>query len=115
MVDLIATVQWDLLIEFVSKLFGRTGEGSAGLKLMRLIKVVRLVKAPRLIVTLTKTLTVHTDIVGAFKFFVLVLIVAHILACFFFMVPTLLNCEPVEYVPPSGEARNDLLYRPPTS
>eukprot|EP01043_Picozoa_sp_COSAG02_P030919 COSAG02_NODE_1997_length_10152_cov_3.110315_5_plen_943_part_00 len=104
-VDLIVTVQWDLLIGGASKLFGHSGDmGSLGV--LKLIKVVRLGKAPRLILTLTKTWTVHTGVIGAFKFFVLVLIVAHILGCFFFMIPALaLDCVPAEYnLPDSGES-----------
>lgn len=99
-IDLIATVQWDILIAAVSKMFGGGGSVSSGLQLTRLIKVVRLVKAPRLIDSLTKMWTLHTVVIGAFKFFVLVLIVAHILGCFFFMVPALaLHCVPAEYTP----------------
>lgn len=105
-VDLIVTVQWDLLIGGLSKLFGHTGDLGSGGRAFKLIKVVRLGKAPRLILSLTKTWTVHTGVIGAFKFFVLVMIVAHILGCFFFMIPALtLDCVPAEYtLPDSGES-----------
>ena len=105
-IDFIATVQWDLLMGVLQKLFGQSREQSSGLRQTKMIKVLRLGKAPRLIVTLTKTWTVHTGVIGAFKFFVLVLIVAHILGCFFFMIPALaLDCVPAEYIlPDSGES-----------
>ena len=55
-------------------------------------------KAPRLIRNLTKTTTLHTRYIDASQFFVLVMIVAHNLGCYFFMIPALFrDCVPAAY------------------
>ena len=99
-VDVLATVEWDLLIGALIRLGNAQQEGGAVmLRLTRLLKVLRIVKAPRLIMNLTKSSTIHTAYIDAVQFFALVLIVAHNLGCFFFMVPALfVECVPARYV-----------------
>ena len=86
-VDILATVQWDLI---VGALFEDVDGGVV--RLVRLIKVARLARASRLVHRLTASWTINTGFVEATKFIVYVLICAHILGCFFFMVPTLIDC-----------------------
>lgn len=86
-VDILATVQWDLI---VGALFADVDGGVV--RLVRLIKVARLARASRLVHRLTASWTINTGFVEATKFIVYVLICAHILGCFFFMVPTLVDC-----------------------
>ena len=90
LLDLIATVQWDLVIQ-------ATGTGipadSPMIRLSRLLKVFRLARASRLISRITATWTIHTAFIEAAKFFFYVGMVAHLLACFFFMWPTLFVCN----------------------
>ena len=87
-VDILATVQWDLI---VGALFEDVDGGVV--RLVRLIKVARLARASRLVHRLTASWTINTGFVEATKFIIYVLICAHILGCFFFMVPTLVSCE----------------------
>ena len=106
--DVIATVQWDLLINAFISLSG-SSSSPAWLQFTGLIKVLRLGKAPRLIDNITKTWTCDTGYISTIKFFAVVLIVAHILACFFFMVPALWfpDCPPAEYTPSSDTIAHD--------
>ena len=87
-VDILATVEWDLI---VGALFKDVDQGTV--RLVRLIKVARLARASRLVHRLTAAWTINTGFVEAAKFIIYVLICAHILGCFFFMVPTLITCE----------------------
>ena len=48
---------------------------------------------------------VHTGFIDAFKFFMYVSIVAHLLACFFFLWPTLSTCEVSTRPPPQQNPR----------
>ena len=74
------------------------------------LKVVRIVKAPRLIRNLTKTTTVHTRYIDAAQFFVLVMIVAHNLGCYFFMIPALFrDCVPAAYTQLADDGSKDFL------
>jgi hypothetical protein len=91
-VDLVATVEWDLIVEAIK---GSHGDGDTETtKLCRLLKVARLARTGRLLDSLTTSWTIHTGYVEAMKFVIYVLVVAHILACFFFMVPEFFD-EPV--------------------
>jgi hypothetical protein len=79
-IDLLATVQWAVVFES----FGVSSD-SAFISMMRLLKVLRLARASRLIETLTAKWTTHTGYIEAFKFFMYVGIVAHLMACFFYL------------------------------
>ena len=111
-VDLLATVEWDLLGGALIRLATAGNAQQEGhtalLRLTRLLKVVRIVKGPRLILNLTKTTTIHTAYIDAAQFFALVLIVAHNLGCFFFMVPALfMDCVPALYTVSSTSRDNE--------
>ena len=86
-IDLIATVDWGLLI-------ATSGfeSDSPLVRLLRLLKVLRLARASRLINRLTATWTLHTAYIEALKFFFYVFMVGHLLASFFYMWPTLMTC-----------------------
>jgi hypothetical protein len=90
LLDLIATVQWDLLIQLLGT--GISAD-SPIVRLSRLVKVFRLARASRLIGRITATWTLHTAFIEAAKFFFYVGIVCHLLACFFYMWPTLFVCD----------------------
>ena len=90
-IDMLATVEWDLI---VGALFPEVDQGTV--RLVRLIKVARLARASRLVHRLTSSWTMNTGFVEATKFIVYVLICAHILGCFFFMVPTLTTCTGIQ-------------------
>ena len=89
-VDLAATVQWALIYK---ALFPGGATDAPALKLIRIVKVLRLARMGRLIGKLTATWTLHTGFIEAVKFFIYVLIVAHLQACFFYLWPELMNCE----------------------
>lgn len=88
-IDFIATVNWDIIIAAI----GQSDADSPLIRLMRLLKVLRLARASRLINRLTASWTLHTAFIEAAKFFFYVFMVAHLLACFFFMWPTLMTCD----------------------
>ena len=87
-IDFIATVEWD----YVVSAFESSQSDSPVVRLMRLLKVLRIARASRLINRLTATWTVHTAFIEATKFFFYVFMVGHLLACFFYMWPTLMTC-----------------------
>ena len=87
-VDLVATVQWALLWDLAFP-----GDRSPAIRLIRIAKVLRLARMGRLITRLTASWTMHTGFIEAAKFFVYVIIVAHLQACFFYLWPILMDCE----------------------
>ena len=88
-VDLIATVQWDMLVNAIS---GGTTD-VASLALLKLLKVARMLRFGRLIARLRSHWKVHTGYVEATKFFIYVIYVAHILSCLFFLWSELFDCH----------------------
>lgn len=88
-VDFVATVQWDELVGWFSPDLG----ASITVKMLALIKIFRLARASRLIDRLTANWTTHSGYIEAGKFFMYVAIVGHLLACFFFLWPVLMNGE----------------------
>lgn len=115
LLDLIATVQWDLVIQLLGT---GVSADSPMVRLSRLLKVFRLARASRLIQRISATWTLHTSFIEAAKFFFYVGIVCHLLACFFFMWPTLFDCGrdpetvaldlPGVYVEDAGGQKNAL-------
>ena len=61
--------------------------------MLRLLRVLRLARVSRLINRLTSKRSTHTDYIDAMKFFMYVAVVAHLLACFFYLWPVLQSCE----------------------
>lgn len=92
-IDAGATVEWDLIVGFLLP-----AVNTSVVRLCKLIKIARLARASRLINRLTSTWTINTAYIEAIKFFVYVLICAHILACFFFMFPGLIGDNVDEHV-----------------
>ena len=86
-IDLVATVDWEMF----ANLF-RSGQTTPEwIRMLALIKIFRLLRAGRLIDRLTTTLSIWTGLVDAAKFFLYVSVVAHLLACFFFLWPVLVQ------------------------
>ena len=112
-IDFIATINWDLVISAI----GQEDSNSPVVRLLRLLKVLRLARASRLISRLTASWTLHTAFIEAAKFFFYVFMVGHLLACFFFMWPTLMECAraPLEVaLPMPGFFGSDGLAADPT-
>lgn len=79
-IDFVATMDWSIFVEVA----GGTPD-SPYIGLFRMLKVLRLARASRLIAKLTAGFTLNSGFIEAFKFFMYVAIVAHIMACFFFL------------------------------
>ena len=88
-IDLVATIQWDKLIGIFDEELGAT----ILVKMLALIKILRLLRASRLIDRLTANWTTHSGYIEATKFFIYVIIVGHILGCFFFLWPVLMSSD----------------------
>ena len=87
-IDLIATIPWDVLVRiFEPSLDLRP----ATYRIIRMVRLLRLLRAPRLISRLTehRTWAVHSATIEFIKFTVYVLLMAHALACVFFLWPAL--------------------------
>ena len=104
-IDAAATIEWDLIVGKVSP-----STDAGVVRLCKLIKIARLARASRLINRLTSTWTINTAYIEAIKFFVYVLICAHILACFFFMFPALIGDNVDEHVCRSYKSFGDIGY-----
>jgi hypothetical protein len=96
-VDLLATVEWDLVIRFsVCGTDGCIGDQRSvndAASLTRMLKVLRLARAGPLLSNLTSRMTVHSVYIDAGAFFLYVIVIAHVLACFFYMIPILFTCD----------------------
>lgn len=88
-VDLIATVQWDMIIAKITNY----GAPVAWLALLKMMKVARMLRFGRLINRVTQPWKIHTGFVESGKFFIYVLYVAHVLACLFFLWSELFDCK----------------------
>jgi hypothetical protein len=77
--------------------FGVSGGGvmdmQAHLGLVRMVKVARLARVGRLMSRLSAQMTIDTGWIEGGKFLIIVLVVSHILACLFYMVPTIVECD----------------------
>lgn len=97
LVDVLAAVEWDLLIRLVvcgsGGCTGSLRPVNDYASLTRMLKVLRLARAGRLMSNLTSHTTVHSVYVDACTFFLYVLVIAHVLACSFYMVPILFSCD----------------------
>lgn len=89
LLDLCATLQWSWVVRTIT---GRASD-SPLIRMARFLKVLRLARMSRLINRLTANWTLHSGFSDAFKFFTYVFVVAHLLACFFFLWPTLHDCD----------------------
>eukprot|EP01048_Picozoa_sp_COSAG05_P015153 COSAG05_NODE_1794_length_4078_cov_2.720784_2_plen_641_part_00 len=98
-IDLLSTVEWDILIRLlICGADGCTGdlrEVNDYSALTRMLKVLRLARAGPLLSRLSGNLTVHSAYLSAAIFFLYVLVVAHVLACLFYMIPILFECAEV--------------------
>lgn len=82
--DILATFPWDYAVllfipDFDAEL----------LRMVRMIRVLRLLRASRIIHRLTASWTIHTSFVEAAKFFMYATVIAHLLACMFWIWPAL--------------------------
>ncbi len=85
-IDLVATVDWEIVAKWIQ---GPDSDSEIWIKMLALIKIFRLLRAGRLIDKLTTSWVMQTGLVDALKFFLYVTVVAHLLACFFFLWPVL--------------------------
>lgn len=86
-IDLVATVEWDLLYAVAID-----SEGSNLISLVRLLKILRMARTSRLISRITAGWTIHTAFITASIFLLYVALICHLLACFFFLLPDILEC-----------------------
>jgi hypothetical protein len=88
-IDFIATVPWSILVAWVDSVLAQSDMVS----MLRLLKVFRLARAGRIIKRITQTMTIHTKFIDAVNFFIYVMIVCHLLACFFYILPRVVSCQ----------------------
>ena len=83
-----ATFPWDVAVTAV---FPHVDEDQV--RLSRMIRVFRLARASRIIRRLTADWVIHSTFIEAFKFFLYAFVVAHLLACLFWIWPGLFYGE----------------------
>ncbi len=90
--DLVATVDW----EWIGSSFVVDNDEDVPtlVKMLALIKITRLLRASRLIDNITADWTTNSGLIDAGKFAVYVTVVAHLLACFFSLLPVILAVGP---------------------
>jgi hypothetical protein len=95
-IDVIATFPFDTIIG------ATTDTRDSILRLLRMLRILRLLRAPRLIQRLTahRGWAIDTGIIDFAKFSFYVLVVAHELACIFFLLPSVFetSCAPATVV-----------------
>ncbi len=90
--DLVATVDWEWIgTRFV---VDDNEEVPMLVKMLALIKISRLLRASHLIDNITADWTTNSGLIDAGKFAVYVTVVAHLLACFFSLLPVILAVGP---------------------
>jgi hypothetical protein len=87
LIDITATVDWEAVLSS----FFEPEHLPGWVSMMALLKILRLARAGRLIDTLSSRWSTHSGFVEAGKFLLYVIVVAHLLACFFFMWPILVD------------------------
>ena len=100
-VDFIATVPWDAVLRIFEPGLGMR---KPTYRMTRMVRLLRLLRAPRLINRLTenRNWAIHSVYIDFAKFTIYVMILAHVLACFFFLWPAVfvVDCAPL----PSAES-----------
>ena len=94
-VDILSTLNWDIfvyLLSFSSLSYQEYVEVHPYLRLVKMLKATRILKAPRMVDSLSQRRTFNSAYIQTVKFFFIVVIVAHILACLFFLLPEILGC-----------------------
>lgn len=100
-IDFVATVPWDSVLsvieatrstdtvsEYIPSLMD-----DAHLRILRLLKVLRLLRMRQLVNRLTATWQMNSAYIDALLFFFYVFVVAHLLACIFYLIPAILECD----------------------
>lgn len=87
-IDFLSTLDLDL---YIKNGYGDTLTAHEGnlISLLRLLKIARVFRLSRFFGTLTRGLTTNSTYLEAMKFFIYVILAAHMLGCFFFLVPYL--------------------------
>jgi hypothetical protein len=91
-IDLAATIQWDTAFKAVESADSEPVV-VLRIKLLRLLKVLRLLRLGRLVNRLTQNMQLNSAYIDALKFFFYVFVMAHLLACFFYLIPIAIVCE----------------------
>ena len=87
-VDIVATVEWDII---AASIWDLDRQAQQMMRLVRLMRTLRLAKASRLIFRLTKRVTLNTGFIESLKWVIYELVIAHLLACIFYLVPAILG------------------------
>ena len=96
LIDLVATLPWDIIIKMVMSLSSSGDSDSAVsnsplIRLLKLLRVLRVMRAGGLIDRLFQAKAWKTGYIEGVKFFLYVAVVAHLLACFFYISHCTLN------------------------
>lgn len=97
-IDLTATVQWEIVYSWTTESnAGTIDRGNVRdekyIEVLRLIKVLRLLRLGRLVDRLTAGRRVNAAYIDALMFFSYVFMMAHLLACFFYLCPMVFECQ----------------------
>ena len=87
-IDLVATVDWSSLLEMLED---DPAKIPTFVQKLAMLNILRLARMGRLLDNLPNNFTIHSGFIEACKFFVYTAVVCHLLACFFFLVPMLIN------------------------
>eukprot|EP01052_Picozoa_sp_SAG31_P030605 SAG31_NODE_3154_length_4614_cov_2.763012_3_plen_334_part_00 len=94
-IDVLSTVNWDIIVHLLSfsdRDYQSFVEEHPYMRLLKILKATRFIKAPRMIDSLSHRVTFNSAYIQTVKFFFIVVIFAHILACLFFLMPEILGC-----------------------
>jgi CRP-like cAMP-binding protein len=94
LVDLVATFNWEWLFESLSSEEEQgTGGQLAMVRLLRLIRLLRILKMTRIVERLSAALNVRSAFIKIFNLLLFVVLVVHLIACFFYLVPSLTKLD----------------------
>ena len=97
-IDFIATFPWDV---FLGEISGQDEEQSEPLqyaalvRLMRLIRILRILRLGRIVERLSTFFRMRSAFIKIVKLIFQLLLVVHLLACFFYLISFLFSSEPV--------------------
>jgi hypothetical protein len=90
-IDFVATFNWSWFLGVILKSTDEDGSGGqlAMIRLLRLIRILRILKMGRIVERLSEFLSVRSAFIKIIQLVVGLLLIIHLIACFFYLVPSL--------------------------
>lgn len=92
-IDFVATFDWSWFFRLLLSEEDQAGGQLAMIRLLRLIRILRILKMGRIVERLSEYLSVRSAFIKIIQLVVGLLLIIHLIACFFYLVPSLVKLD----------------------